>query len=204
MKPRLRPPLSSLVDGFLLRPIRPADAESDFEAIMESQAFLRRWEQTGWPSDDFTAEANRDDLVRLARRHDDGEAFTYTVADTADDANLGCVYVFPTSSLLFTKSRIVGTGKAEWSDFEIALYFWVRTSRLPEHADRKLLRALDRWLEEEWSVINHLVVTSEYAEPQITTIENSGREPLFELHFPNKPGRELAYGARRVRPSPHH
>ena len=48
---------------FILRSILVSDAELDYEAVMESREFLRKWEQSAWPADDFTVEANRQDMV---------------------------------------------------------------------------------------------------------------------------------------------
>lgn len=92
---------------FLLRPIQESDAALDHEAVMESKEFLRSWEQTGWPEDDFTVEANRADLVRLAQRHNAGTSFAYTVLDPSLAKCLGCVYIFPTTAALFSKAKIL-------------------------------------------------------------------------------------------------
>src|SRR3954469_1414754 len=93
-------------DEFLLRPIRASDAELDHEAVMESKEFLRRWEQSSWPTDDFTVDANRDDMVKLERRHAAGESFAYTVMSPTETQCLGCVYVQPTTSRWLAKAQI--------------------------------------------------------------------------------------------------
>lgn len=188
-----RAPAELRTDEFLLRPIRASDAELDYEAVMESKEFLRGWEQTGWPDDDFTVDANREDLIRLERRHADGESFTYTVMGSAEASCLGCVYVFPTSARLFTKAGITAADDARWSDYELVVYFWVRGSRLRDELDRRLLGALDHWLRQEWRVEHYLVVTSERFEQQVALIESTGRRKRFEIAFTNKPGKELAY-----------
>lgn len=65
--------------ALLLRPIRAADAALDDEAVTASTAFLRPWEPSRWPEDDFAVEANREDLAKLERRHTAGASFTSTV-----------------------------------------------------------------------------------------------------------------------------
>jgi hypothetical protein len=50
---------------FLRRPIRASDAERDYAAVMEIKDFLRPWEQSGWPEDNFKLDANRQDLAKL-------------------------------------------------------------------------------------------------------------------------------------------
>ncbi|HEU4849283.1 MAG TPA: hypothetical protein VFS93_02625 [Terrimesophilobacter sp.] len=68
-------------DEFVLRPIVADDAELDHAAVMETREYLRLWEQSTWPEDDFTVEANRKDLVGLEQRHAAHRAFTYTVLE---------------------------------------------------------------------------------------------------------------------------
>jgi len=194
LKPHgLRPPTELKTDEFVLRPIRASDAEFDYDAVMENKEFLRKWEQTGWPEDNFTVQANREDLVRLEQRHINGESFAYTVESPTADQCLGCVYMFPTNSKVFTKARVTAISGAQWSDFEFATYFWVRKARMIDQLDERLLKALGLWLEREWHVTHHLVVTSELVEQQVALIETSGRSLHFELAYPNKTGRELAY-----------
>ena len=50
-------------EDFVLRPILASDAERDHAAVMETRVELRLWEQTAWPEDDFTVEANRVERV---------------------------------------------------------------------------------------------------------------------------------------------
>ena len=127
---------------FLLRPIRAAAAALDYEAVMASKEYLRPWEQSGWPADDFTVEANREDLRKLERWHAAGERFTYTVLDPTGTQCLGCVYLLPTGARLFAKKEIAAIDGARWSAYEAAVYFWIRTSRLADGLHRRLLDAL--------------------------------------------------------------
>lgn len=157
----LRVPEGLRTDEFLLRPIRASDAELDYEAVMESKEFLRRWEQSSWPADDFTVDANREDMVKLERRHTDGESFTYTVMNTTETQCLGCVYILPTSTRLFSRAQITALDGDEWSAYEAGVYFWIRKSRLVDELDRRLLDALGPWLAHDWRIANHLFVTNE-------------------------------------------
>lgn len=186
-------PAELRTDEFVLRPIRAADAERDYAAVMESKEFLRPWEQSGWPADDFTVAANRQDLARLAQRHADGESFTYTVLDPTETHSLGCVYLFPTSAPMYDRPRIAATEGEAWSDYEAAIYFWVRTSRLADGLDHRLLAALGPWLARDWGVAKALVITNEQVPHQMAVIEGSGRRLRFWLTFPNETGRSPAY-----------
>jgi hypothetical protein len=180
-------------DEFLLRPIRAFDAELDYEAVMESKEFLRQWEQSSWPEDDFTVEGNREDLAKLERHHADGESFTYTTMNPTETQCLGCVYIFPTAARLFSRAQISAIDGAWWSEFEAAIYFWIRKSRLADKLDRRLLEALGPWLEHDWRIERYLIVTNEQFEQQVAMIEGANRQLRFQLTFPNEPGKSLAY-----------
>ena len=202
----VRAPEGLRTKEFVLRPIRASDAERDYEAVMESKDFLRGWEQTGWPAADFTVEANREDLVKLERRHAAGEAFAYTVADPTDTRCLGCVYVLPTASPWLAKARITALGDDEWSAYGLAVLFWVRKARLADGLDRRLLDVLGPWLARDWRRPNHVVITNEQFGQQVALIAGAGLVPRFRLAYPKQPGDFLAYatdssGASR-RPSP--
>ena len=178
---------------FFLRPILASDAALDYEAVMESKEYLRPWEQSGWPADDFTVEANREDLRKLERRHADGESFTYTVLNPTGTQCLGCVYILPTGARLFAKKQIAAIDGARWSAYEAAVYFWIRKSRLADGLDRRLLDALGSWLEDEWHIERHLVVTNEQVEQQVSLIESTNRRLRFRLTDSKEHGKSLAY-----------
>jgi hypothetical protein len=178
---------------FILRPIVAADAEMDYAAVMESREHLRAWEQSSWPADDFTVAANRQDLELLERRHGNREAFTYTVMDPAGTECLGCVYIMPPDARMFAKARITPVGDRRWEDYDAAVYFWVRTSRLATQTDRMLLDALRAWLSQDWSLGRHLFVTNEQFAQQVDMIEHANLQVRFTIEEPDKPGLYLAY-----------
>lgn len=186
-------PAELRTNEFLLRPIVAADAERDYEAVMASREYLRPWEQTGWPADDFTVEANRADVAKLERWHAAGERFTYTVLDPTGTQCLGCVYIAPTGAPLFARKQIAAIDGARWSEYAVAVHFWVRTSRLADGLDRRLLDALGPWLEDDWQIARHLVVTNEQVEQQVSLIESTNRRLRFRLTDPKAPGKSLAY-----------
>ncbi len=103
-------PLGLNTREFVLRPLLASDAELDYDAVMESREFLREWEQSTWPEDDFTVEANRADLVKAERRHANGDAFTYTVMNLDQTECLGCVYVLPPDARMFAGVQVTAIG----------------------------------------------------------------------------------------------
>ncbi|TDC48175.1 N-acetyltransferase [Jiangella ureilytica] len=190
----VEPPGGLTTDEFVLRPILATDAELDYAAVMESRDYLRTWEQSSWPADDFTVAANREDLEKLERRHADRQAFTYTVMDPAGMECLGCVYLMPTDARSFAGARITPVGgDHRWDDYAAAVYFWVRRSRLATQTDRLLLDTLRSWLARDWSLGGHIFVTNEQFTQQVELIRHTDLELRFEIEEPDKPGRYLAY-----------
>ncbi|RIQ32164.1 GNAT family N-acetyltransferase [Jiangella rhizosphaerae] len=180
-------------DEFVLRPITVADVELDYAAVMESREYLRTWEQSGWPADDFTVDGNRADLEGLEQRHTERKAYTYTVLNPAGTECLGCVYLMPTDARSFAGARITPVGDHRWDDYAAAVYFWVRKSRLAAQLDRVLLDALRTWLARDWNLGGHLFVTNEQFTQQVEMIGRTDLELRFEIAEPDKPGRYLAY-----------
>jgi len=178
---------------FLLRPITAADAEFDYEAVMESKDFLRKWEQSSWPEDDFTVESNREDMAKMEQRHNEGYSFGYTVMDLDETQCLGCVYVFSSDARHLSKAEVSPVDGSNWSDCDAVVSFWVRKSHLADELDRRLLTELNQWFNDEWGFQNHVVITNEEFEQQVLMIESAGMKLKFRLKDPNNSGRELAY-----------
>ncbi|MEP6843215.1 MAG: N-acetyltransferase [Pseudolysinimonas sp.] len=179
---------------FVLRPIVADDAEMDHAAVMETRDHLRLWEQSSWPEDGFTVEANRLDLVGLEQRHAEHRAFTYTVLNPAGTECLGCVYVFPTSASFLVKSTVTAVGDDDWADVEAVVYFWARLSQMEAGMDERLLASLRAWFLEEWKVERAVYVTNETFTQQVELIVRSGLKLKFELVEPDKAGSYLVYG----------
>lgn len=101
-------PTGLVTNGFLIRPLLATDVELDYAAVMESKEFLRKWEQTGWPADNFTLAENLEDLQRAEDRHVNREAFTFTVLNPTETECLGCIYIFPHGTLVIQSRGDVG------------------------------------------------------------------------------------------------
>lgn len=182
-------------EEFTLRPITVEDAEQDYRAVVETREYLRLWEQTSWPADDFTVAANREDLAGLEQRHAEHRAFTYTVLDPTGTECLGCVYIFPTTAGFLAKSTVTRVGDGEWTDVDAVVYFWVRRSQMERRLDERLLAALRTWFATDWGLANVVYVTNEQFGHQVDLIERTDLVLRFVLREPGKPGAYLVYGA---------
>lgn len=93
------PPTEIRGDGFLMRPLRLADAEADYAAVMESADRLRGWmdPDDAWP-EGLTLHENRIDLGWHEREFALGHSYAWTVVapERAPETRvLGCAYLYP-------------------------------------------------------------------------------------------------------------
>ncbi|MEM7094192.1 MAG: N-acetyltransferase [Actinomycetota bacterium] len=195
----VQPPLELRTDEFLLRPIVASDAELDHEAVMESRDFLRHWEQSTWPEDDFSVEDNRADMRKLEQRWADRSSFSYTMMNLDETVCFGCIYVNLPSAPWFERAQITREGSGDeatpWGDHDTVVSFWVRSSRLDDGLDGRLLHALDTWLAEQWGFERVLFITNEQFTQQVTMYEDAGLQRRFRLATKGNPGDELAYAS---------
>ncbi len=189
---------STIPDGlvtkeFLIRPLVASDVELDYEAVMESKEFLRKWEQSSWPADDFTLAENLKDLQRHEREHINRESFTFTVMNATETECLGCIYIFPLTARWLAKAETTPIGNTDWANYEAVVLFWIRQSRLAEAMDRKLLDILRPWLEQQWTFDGHLFLTNEQFEQQVAMFEDAKLELQFEVKLEKHLAKDLAY-----------
>lgn len=114
----LRPPDTFGGPGFAARPLRLADAEADFEAVMATASRLQGVldPDSDWPAG-LTLHENRVDLGWHEREFTLGHSYAWTLRDPGDRQVLGCAYLYP----------------AERADFSAMGFWWVRTGF--EHLD---------------------------------------------------------------------
>jgi hypothetical protein len=125
-----------LADGYHLRPIRAADVDLDYPAVMGSRD--RLWsiygEAWGWPPGTMTYEQDLEDLARHEAEIEAHQSFNYALFNADDAALFGCVYIDPPEK----------TG----ADAEVC--WWV----IDQYAGTELERALDefvpRWIGDSW------------------------------------------------------
>jgi len=161
-------PAEKRTDRLLLRPLRVADVELDYAAVMSSAASLRRWSQSEWPADDFSLAENRSDLERHEREHLERKAFTFTVLDPLGARCLGCVYIMP----LRSQEMPLGEGVTHPG----RVTFWVRDSEQPGGLDRHLLATLREWLTAEWALGRVVFTISEKETRQAALLRENGLE----------------------------
>jgi hypothetical protein len=128
-----------LPTGHHLRPIREADTDIDYPAVMGSRERLwaKYGDAWGWPSADMSYEADRLDLARHERETASQETFNYAVLDEAETALFGCVYIDPPDD-----------GSPPGTDAVVS--WWVVDDAVGTDLEHALEELVPRWLAETW------------------------------------------------------
>lgn len=123
-------------EGFHLRPLTVADAERDYEAVIESRDRLRETFGPGheWPPADLTLEQNRIDVAWHHKEFQRRDAFTFAVVSPDESVELGCLYVQPT--------RV--------ADYDAAVYFWVSEAGVERGLADAIEARIRAWVEQGW------------------------------------------------------
>jgi hypothetical protein len=128
-----------LPTGHHLRPIREADVDIDYPAVMGSRERLWRkygaaW---GWPPATMSYEEDREDLARHEAEIAARETFNYAVLDEGETELLGCVYVDPPD-----EQSPPGT--------DAVVSWWVVDGVVGTDLEPALDELVPRWLAETW------------------------------------------------------
>ena len=169
-------------DGFLVRPLVPADVELDYEAVMSSREFLYHWEQDPpYPPEDFSVEDNLEDLQQMDAEHVSGSRYTYTVMNSDESQVLGCIYLLPNDDRMYRTAAVTSHDGTDLTSVDATVTFWVRPSTWEEGFERTLLEAVLGWLREAWSIERPAIITNEALDHQIATIESLGLTRRFDF-----------------------
>jgi len=135
----VHPQRVDLPTGHHLRPIREADVDIDYPAVMGSRE--RLWEKYGeawgWPPATMTYQADREDLARHEVEIAAQETFNYAILDEPETELLGCVYIDPPDEHAPPGSDAV----VSW---------WVVDSAVGTELERAVDDFVPRWLAETW------------------------------------------------------
>jgi hypothetical protein len=162
---------------FLLRPLRATDVQLDYDAVMSSRAQLLRSSGGTWPREGFTLEEDLADLERHEQEHRERVAFTYTLMNLTETECLGCLYMNPLKRILGYDAE----SGVYLSDNTTYVSFWVRSTRLADHLDRRVLTALIPWFLNEWAFSYVLFFAQKRDERQIRLLEEVGLRLLYNL-----------------------
>jgi hypothetical protein len=135
----VHPERVDLPSGHHLRPIREADVDIDYPAVMGSRP--RLWEKYGeawgWPPADMTFDDDRKDLARHEGEIAAHETFNYAIVEEGESALLGCVYIDP-------------PGPESPPGADAVVSWWVVDDQAGGELERTLDGFVPRWLAEAW------------------------------------------------------
>ena len=128
-----------LPTGHHLRPIRAADVEIDYPAVMGSRDRLwaKYGEAWGWPPATMTYEQDREDLARHEAEIAAHQSFNYALLDTGETALLGCVYLDP-------PERVGADAEISW---------WVVDPLVGTEVEAALDALVPRWVAGSWPFV---------------------------------------------------
>ena len=181
---QLRLPGSLETADFQLQPLTPAHVEIDYEAVMSSREMLNLWSGSRWPAPDFTLAENLADLEWHDREHRRRIAFTYTILNPAGSKCLGCLYIRPLSELATQNPEVLPTTLPN----EAIYRFWVRSSRLADRLDQRVLPALITWFDEQWDFPRVSFHIGQGNKQQVALFETSNLTHRFDLEMPQRGG----------------
>jgi hypothetical protein len=125
-----------LPTGHHLRPIRADDVDIDYPAVMGSRE--RLWQKYGdmwgWPPEDMSFEADREDLAHHEREIAAHESFNYAVLDAGETELLGCVYIDP----------------SDQEGIDALVSWWVVDAEAGSDLERALDDFVPRWMTDTW------------------------------------------------------
>lgn len=158
---------------FVLRPLSVRHNPLDYDAVMASQEQLRLGSTHGWPRAGFTLDENLADLDEHEREFAEGKAFVYTVLAPDETRCLGCVYIYPRERAL-RAYHADEAARAAVGDDEAEVSFWVRTERLADDLDQRLLAALGPWLREAFAFASVRFGALARERRQVALLEGAG------------------------------
>ena len=140
---------------FVLFPTDPDYSAPDYEAVMASKEELRIWSASDWPEDDFTLEANRNDLGGHVEDNRNHSAYGYMIFSPDREICYGSVYLNPIKDWRDRFACLDGNTD-ELDALDARVDHWIRS----DHAELEIpiLDALSAWLFEKWKIRAGFVV----------------------------------------------
>jgi hypothetical protein len=135
----VHPEYVELPNGHHLRPIRESDVDIDYPAVMGSRETLwaRFGGMWGWPPENMTYAADRQDLARHEAEISAHVTFNYAVLNHDETELLGCVYIDP-------------PGERTPDGADALVSWWVVDSELGGDLERSLNTLVPSWLADRW------------------------------------------------------
>jgi hypothetical protein len=164
-------------EAFCFEVLHPKHVELDYQALMKSKDFLRRWSNSPWPEDHFKVEDNLIDLEWHYTEFKGKNAFTYTILDQFKTNCLGCIYIRPVTSI----PSLSPEEKAKLDPFQFFISYWVITDIRNTRLENEIFNATRGWLLSDWQFRSVLFVSNSQITEQNEIYQNNQMKLFWEL-----------------------
>ncbi len=187
-------PDSFVTPLFAVRRQTPDHNVADYAAVMDSRQELRVWSDSEWPEDDFTLQANLDDLQMHIVEHDRDEAYGFSIFTPDGQTVLGSLYLDEVAPFL-NNYTISDAERAVLATAQVRVEYWLRRG-VPADFEPAFLEAVQGWLAREWWFEHVMFGSRRGGAAQRAAYEAAGmhelvhmssKEGLRHFHFHAKP-----------------
>ena len=169
-------------DQFRFEILHPKHVELDYQAVMKSKDFLRRWSCSDWPADDFSVADNLTDLKRHYQEHQQKLAFTYTILSQDKTLCLGCIYIKPVRAIPCSTSQ-----EMEFLEpYHFFCSYWVIYEIRNTDLDELIFFSLQKWLDTVWHFSAIFYTNNLQIPEQDVIFRNNGLELFLLLQDENR------------------
>lgn len=168
--------------AFCFEVLHPKHVALDYQALMKSKDFLRRWSKSLWPEDHFKVEDNLIDLEWHFAEFKEKTAFTYTILNHDKTQCLGCIYIKPITSI----QALSPEEKAQVEHCHFFVSYWVITDVRNSHLEDQIFNSLHHWLQTTWQFPFILFVSNSQIPEQNEIYRNHQMELFMDLQEKNR------------------
>jgi hypothetical protein len=169
-------------EEFCFEVLHPKHVALDYQALMKSKDFLRRWSNGAWPEDHFKVEDNLIDLEWHFEEFKEKTAFTYTILNHDRTLCLGCIYIRPVTSI----QSLAPEEMAKLEPFHFFISYWVITDFRNTQLENEIFTAIHDWLLTTWQFQSVLFVSNSQIPEQNEIYLHNQLELFLELQKKNR------------------
>lgn len=175
-------PESLIHNQFFFQILHPDLVELDYQAVMSSKDYLRRWSQSEWPTDDFSLDENLTDLEWHFEEQVKRIAFTYSILDPYKTTCLGCIYLKPVHMIKMNQSAEIKL----LSNFSHFCSYWVIDKIRGTQQEALILSAIINWLTSCWQMESFFLTSNPFIPETDNFFRKNGMELFLVLDQPNR------------------
>ncbi len=162
---------------FWFEVLHPHHVKLDFDAVMESKEFLRRWSNSSWPEDEFRLEDNLRDLEWHFEEFKELTAFTYTILNHSKTRCWGCIYIRPVESI----QSLTQNDLSKLQPYQFFVSYWVIPEIRNTPVETQVFTTLLDWLLTKWQFPSVLFASNRQIPEQNKLYQNNKMALYLEI-----------------------